>query len=145
MNSPRDLPSQAKVAPILADQIHIGAAIPRQGIQRLVQGRGQYIDDLQMPRLVHVVYWRSPVAHAKIIGIEIEAARVIGPKDIVFFNQIIIEMKILEMDSKTELDKKKRDEHSARHEKKVSENGFEERNSGRHHSLAKKVSLRPYL
>ncbi len=63
------------IAPIFEDQIHIGASLPRQGIQRLVQGRGQYIDDLQMPRMVHVVYWRSPVAHAKIIRIECEAAR----------------------------------------------------------------------
>jgi aerobic carbon-monoxide dehydrogenase large subunit len=75
MNSPRDLPGHAKVAPIFDDQTHIGAAIPRQGIQRLVQGRGQYIDDLQMPRMVHVVYWRSPVAHAKINKIESTAAR----------------------------------------------------------------------
>jgi aerobic carbon-monoxide dehydrogenase large subunit len=74
MNSPRDLPSTAKVAPIFADQTHIGTAIPRQGIQRLVQGRGQYIDDLQFPRMVHVVYWRSPVAHAKIIEINSQAA-----------------------------------------------------------------------
>jgi aerobic carbon-monoxide dehydrogenase large subunit len=75
MNSPRDLPGHAKVAPIFDDQTHIGAAIPRQGIKRLVQGRGQYIDDLQMPRMVHVVYWRSPVAHAKINKIESTAAR----------------------------------------------------------------------
>jgi aerobic carbon-monoxide dehydrogenase large subunit len=75
MNSPRDLPDHAKVAPIFDDQTHIGAAIPRQGIQRLVQGRGQYIDDLQMPRMVHVVYWRSPVAHAKINKIESAAAK----------------------------------------------------------------------
>ncbi len=74
MNSPRDLPAKAKVAPIFSDQTHIGVAIPRQGIQRLVQGRGQYIDDLQMPRMVHVVYWRSPVAHAKIIRIDTDAA-----------------------------------------------------------------------
>jgi aerobic carbon-monoxide dehydrogenase large subunit len=85
MNSPRDLPSQAEVAPIFDDQIHIGAAIPRQGIQRLVQGRGQYIDDLQMPRMVHVVYWRSPVAHAKIIRIESEAARAM-PGVVAIFN-----------------------------------------------------------
>jgi aerobic carbon-monoxide dehydrogenase large subunit len=85
MNSPRDLPSHAKVAPIFDDQIHIGAAIPRQGIQRLVQGRGQYIDDLQMPRMVHVVYWRSPVAHAKIIRIESEAARAM-PGVVAIFN-----------------------------------------------------------
>jgi aerobic carbon-monoxide dehydrogenase large subunit len=75
MNSPRDLPDHAKVTPIFDDQTHIGAAIPRQGIQRLVQGRGQYIDDLQMPRMVHVVYWRSPVAHAKINKIESAAAK----------------------------------------------------------------------
>jgi aerobic carbon-monoxide dehydrogenase large subunit len=74
MNSPRDLPAKAKVAPIFADQTHIGVAIPRQGIQRLVHGRGQYIDDLQMPRMVHVVYWRSPVAHAKIVRIDSAAA-----------------------------------------------------------------------
>jgi aerobic carbon-monoxide dehydrogenase large subunit len=85
MNSPRDLPSHTKVAPIFDEQIHIGAAIPRQGIQRLVQGRGQYIDDLQMPRLVHVVYWRSPVAHAKIIRIESEAARAM-PGVVAIFN-----------------------------------------------------------
>jgi aerobic carbon-monoxide dehydrogenase large subunit len=85
MNSPRDLPLHATVAPIFDDQIHIGAAIPRQGIQRLVQGRGQYIDDLQMPRMVHVVYWRSPVAHAKIIRIESEAARAM-PGVVAIFN-----------------------------------------------------------
>jgi aerobic carbon-monoxide dehydrogenase large subunit len=61
--------------PLFAGQEHIGSAFPRQGIQRLVQGRGQYIDDLQMPRMVHVVYWRSPVAHAKIVSIDTEAAR----------------------------------------------------------------------
>jgi aerobic carbon-monoxide dehydrogenase large subunit len=70
MNSPRDLPVQHPIAPVFADvhheQNHIGVALPRQGIERLVQGRGQYTDDLQMPRMVHVVYWRSPVAHAKI-------------------------------------------------------------------------------
>jgi aerobic carbon-monoxide dehydrogenase large subunit len=85
MNSPRDLPSHAEVAPIFDDQIYIGAAIPRQGIQRLVQGRGQYIDDLHMPRMVHVVYWRSPVAHAKIIRIESEAARAM-PGVVAIFN-----------------------------------------------------------
>jgi aerobic carbon-monoxide dehydrogenase large subunit len=85
MNSPRDLPSQGKVVPIFDDQVHIGAAIPRQGIQRLVQGRGQYIDDLQLPRMVHVVYWRSPVAHAKIIRIESEAA-IAMPGVVAIFN-----------------------------------------------------------
>ncbi len=85
MNSPRDLPSNYPVAPIFDDQIHIGAALPRQGIARLVQGRGQYIDDLVMPRMVHVVYWRSPVAHAKIIRIDSDAARAM-PGVVAIFN-----------------------------------------------------------
>jgi aerobic carbon-monoxide dehydrogenase large subunit len=79
MNSPRDLPTARPLAPVFDDanqqQTHIGAAIPRQGIQRLVQGRGQYIDDMQMPRMVHVAYWRSPVAHAKILAIQVEVAK----------------------------------------------------------------------
>ncbi len=75
MNSPRDLPQRATIAPVLDDQIHIGASIPRPNIQRLVQGRGQYTDDLQMPRMVHVVYWRSPVAHAKIVRVTTSAAK----------------------------------------------------------------------
>jgi aerobic carbon-monoxide dehydrogenase large subunit len=74
MNSPRDLPSKAKLAPLLAEQNHIGVSIARMGIQRLVQGRGQFIDDLQMPRMVHVVYWRSPVAHLQIKQIDSAAA-----------------------------------------------------------------------
>ncbi len=75
MNSPRDLPQRATIAPIMDDQTYIGASIPRPNIQRLVQGRGQYTDDLQMPRMVHVVYWRSPVAHAKITRIDLSAAK----------------------------------------------------------------------
>jgi aerobic carbon-monoxide dehydrogenase large subunit len=85
VNSPRDLPLKHPVAPIVEDQTHIGVALPRPGIARLVQGRGQYIDDLQMPRMVHVVYWRSPVAHAKIVRIDSEAARAM-PGVVAIFN-----------------------------------------------------------
>jgi carbon-monoxide dehydrogenase large subunit len=40
-----------------------------------MQGRGQYVSDLVLPRMVHVVFVRSPYAHARILGIDRDAAR----------------------------------------------------------------------
>ena len=66
-------------APPLASPLqhakHIGQAIPRPNIERLTEGRGQYVDDIELPRMAHVVYWRSPVAHARIVRIERDFAR----------------------------------------------------------------------
>lgn len=59
----------------LKDAHHIGQSIPRPNIERLTEGRGQFIDDMELPRMAHIVYWRSPVAHARIVKIEREAAR----------------------------------------------------------------------
>ncbi|MBC7597774.1 MAG: xanthine dehydrogenase family protein, partial [Polaromonas sp.] len=67
------------VAPALAaplqDARYIGQAIPRPNIERLTEGRGQYVDDIELPRMAHVVFWRSPVAHARITHIERDFAR----------------------------------------------------------------------
>jgi carbon-monoxide dehydrogenase large subunit len=54
---------------------YIGKVVPRPNIERLVQGRGQYVSDMVMPRMAHVVYLRSPHAHAKITGIDAAAAK----------------------------------------------------------------------
>ncbi len=75
MNAPREVPGLRELADVTDDQRHIGAALPRENVRRLVQGRGQYIDDVQLPRMLHVVYWRSPVAHMRITGIDSAAAR----------------------------------------------------------------------
>ena len=40
-----------------------------------MQGRGLYVSDIELPRMVHVVFLRSPHAHAKILGIDASAAR----------------------------------------------------------------------
>ena len=45
---------------------YIGRSIPRPNARKLVEGRGQYVDDLVLPRMVHVAFVRSPHAHAKI-------------------------------------------------------------------------------
>jgi aerobic carbon-monoxide dehydrogenase large subunit len=54
---------------------YIGRAVPRPNLARLTQGRGLYVSDVTLPRMAHVVYRRSPHAHARILAIRAEAAR----------------------------------------------------------------------
>ncbi len=49
-----------------SDSGYIGKSVPRANAKRLLQGRGTYVDDLRLPRLAHVVFFRSPHAHARI-------------------------------------------------------------------------------
>lgn len=56
---------------------YIGKTVPRPNARKLVEGRGQYVDDVHLPRTVHVAYLRSPYAHARINGIDTEAAKAI--------------------------------------------------------------------
>lgn len=54
---------------------YIGRSVPRPNARRLLAGRGQYPTDVNLPRMVHVAFARSPYAHARIVSIDIEAAR----------------------------------------------------------------------
>ena len=53
---------------------YIGESVPRPNAQRLLQGRGAFIDDLRFPRLAHVVFFRSPYAHARIKKLDSRSA-----------------------------------------------------------------------
>jgi aerobic carbon-monoxide dehydrogenase large subunit len=53
---------------------YIGKSVPRPNAAKLVEGRGQYVDDIQLPRLLHVAFVRSPHAHATIGSIDASAA-----------------------------------------------------------------------
>jgi carbon-monoxide dehydrogenase large subunit len=57
------------------DTGYIGKSIPRANAKRLLQGRGAYTDDLRFPRLAHIVYFRSPHAHARIVSLDLSKAR----------------------------------------------------------------------
>src|SRR5271155_4568975 len=48
---------------------YIGRSVPRPNLARLTQGRGQYVSDVVLPRMVHVAFVRSPHAHARIKSI----------------------------------------------------------------------------
>jgi aerobic carbon-monoxide dehydrogenase large subunit len=53
----------------------IGARIPRRELNRLLSGNGRYIDDIQLPRMLHACFVRSPHPHARIVSIDTEAAK----------------------------------------------------------------------
>src|SRR6185295_1187733 len=54
---------------------YIGKSVPRRNLDRLMQGRGLYVSDIELPRMAHVVFLRSPYAHAKINGIDASVTR----------------------------------------------------------------------
>lgn len=76
MNAPEALPLRdlEQLHAITDDPRYIGASVSRPGARRLVEGRGCYVDDITLPRMAHVVYWRSPVAHCRILAIHREDA-----------------------------------------------------------------------
>jgi carbon-monoxide dehydrogenase large subunit len=53
----------------------IGLRIPRSESKRLMRGRGRYIGDIVLPRMLHLAFVRSPYAHAKILSLDLERAR----------------------------------------------------------------------
>src|SRR5436190_7553172 len=54
---------------------YIGKTVPRPNLDRLMQGRGLYVSDIELPRMVYVVFLRSPHAHAKINDIDASVAK----------------------------------------------------------------------
>ena len=58
----------------------IGASLPRKEDDRFLRGRGQYVANIQMVGMKDVAFARSPLAHARILGIEKPA----GAEDAVF-------------------------------------------------------------
>ena len=48
----------------------IGASIPRRELPRLMSGDGRYIDDIKLPRMLHLCFVRSAHPHAQIKSID---------------------------------------------------------------------------
>ncbi len=53
----------------------VGARIPRREDGRLLVGGGRYVGDVSLPRMVHAAFVRSSQAHARIVAIDLDAAR----------------------------------------------------------------------
>ncbi|MBC7779692.1 MAG: xanthine dehydrogenase family protein molybdopterin-binding subunit [Proteobacteria bacterium] len=53
----------------------IGLGIDRVEDARLLRGEGAFVDDLRRPGMLHAVVLRSPVAHARVLRVDVTAAR----------------------------------------------------------------------
>jgi aerobic carbon-monoxide dehydrogenase large subunit len=53
---------------------YFGQRIKRNEDPRLLTGQGLYVDDLNLPGMVHVAFVRSPYAHANILNIDVSRA-----------------------------------------------------------------------
>ncbi|MGE0492282.1 MAG: xanthine dehydrogenase family protein molybdopterin-binding subunit [Vulcanimicrobiota bacterium] len=52
----------------------IGQRVARKEDPRLLQGQGQFVDDLRLPGTLHAVFLRSPVAHARLARLDTSKA-----------------------------------------------------------------------
>src|SRR6185436_1184030 len=59
----------------LARVPYVGSRLKRPDDPRLLTGRGRYVDDLVLPRMVHAAFVRSVHAHARVAHRDREAAR----------------------------------------------------------------------
>ena len=53
----------------------IGASIRRVEDPLLISGKGCYVDDIQLPGMLHMMVLRSAYPHAKILSMNTDAAR----------------------------------------------------------------------
>lgn len=53
----------------------VGARVKRVEDPRLLRGHGAYIDDIQVPGLLHLAVLRSPHAHANVVSVDVSRAR----------------------------------------------------------------------
>jgi len=58
-----------------SDGAWVGQPLKRREDHRLLVGAGRYVDDFQPPGCLHVALLRSPHAHARITGVDVEDAR----------------------------------------------------------------------
>src|ERR1051325_10440366 len=54
---------------------YIGTPTKRVEDSRLIKGIATYVDDIQLPGLLHALILRSPYPHARIVGINVDAAK----------------------------------------------------------------------
>ncbi len=63
------------LTPRIGAQRYIGERVLRKEDPRLLTGRGQFVDDISLPGMLHVAFARSQVARGRIVSIETAAAR----------------------------------------------------------------------
>lgn len=65
----------AMVARLDRPNSYIGRSVSRPNAKRLLEGKGRYVTDLVLPRMLHAAFVRSPQAHGAIVSIDAGEAR----------------------------------------------------------------------
>ncbi len=52
----------------------VGASLPRKEEDRLLRGRGKFVDDIKLREMLSLKFVRSPYAHARILNVDTSAA-----------------------------------------------------------------------
>jgi aerobic carbon-monoxide dehydrogenase large subunit len=59
----------------IAAERYTGASIKRSEDPRILTGTGRYVDDIKLPGMLHAAFVRSPLAHARVLSVDVSAAR----------------------------------------------------------------------
>ncbi len=59
----------------IAAERYTGASIKRSEDPRILTGGGRYVDDVKLPGMLHAAFVRSPLAHARVLTVDVSAAR----------------------------------------------------------------------
>ncbi len=62
------------MAEIVAER-YTGASIKRSEDPRILTGAGRYVDDIKLPGMRHAAFVRSPLAHGRVLSVDVSAAR----------------------------------------------------------------------
>ena len=53
----------------------VGQSVHRKDNRRFLTGRGQFVDDVTLPGMLHAAFLRSPIARGRILSLDVSAAR----------------------------------------------------------------------
>jgi aerobic carbon-monoxide dehydrogenase large subunit len=81
------------MAEILAER-YTGASIKRSEDPRILTGAGRYVDDIKLPGMLHAAFVRSPLAHARVLSVDVSAARALPGVVAVFTGAELEEMTV---------------------------------------------------
>ena len=59
----------------IAAERYTGASIKRSEDPRILTGRGRYVDDIKLPGMLHAAFVRSPLAHGRVLAVDVSAAQ----------------------------------------------------------------------
>ncbi len=59
----------------IAAERYTGASVKRSEDPRILTGAGRYVDDIKLPGMLHAAFVRSPMAHARVLSVDVSAAQ----------------------------------------------------------------------